>query len=250
VKKDWFKVWFESEYYQKVYSHRDSEDAKLLCELILKTTHLQKDAKILDAACGNGRHYINFSKAGFNVFGFDLSKNLLFEAKANSFNKKIPQNFFCSDIRFTCLKTRFDLITNLFTSFGYFDEDDENFLFIEKAFNLLNENGFYVLDYFNVEYLKNNLKLISEKKVESLHIKEERFIHENRINKKIIIVDLKNNSENENMIFYESVKLYKRDELIERISKYGFKLQFEFGNYYGEKFNLKSSERLILFFKK
>ncbi|MBI5809336.1 MAG: class I SAM-dependent methyltransferase, partial [Ignavibacteriales bacterium] len=96
---------------------------------------------------------------------FDLSKNLLNVAKRNCELKNIQANFFCADIRKVFLKSKFDLITNLFTSFGYFESDKENFSFIQNAYELLKENGYYVLDYFNENHLRKNLLEKSYKKI-------------------------------------------------------------------------------------
>ncbi len=248
MKKDWFKDWFESDFYQKVYNHRDNEDEKLICDLIINSIELQKGSKILDAACGSGRHYLKFLEYGFNVYGFDLSKNLLSIAQQKSIEKKFPINLFCADIRKICLKEKFDLITNLFTSFGYFENDDENFSFIRKAYELLKINGYYVLDYFNMDYLINNLIPYSEKQIDSFNVIENRVIENNRVNKKIVIQDI-----NTSMVineFYESVKLYKPDELIFRILNMGFKLKHKYGNYLGDSFDNNKSQRLILVFQK
>jgi len=245
VKKDWFKIWFESDYYQQAYNHRDENDAKVLCELILNSVQLHPKAKILDAACGAGRHYINFAQKGFSVFGFDLSKNLLNVAKRNCELKNIQANFFCADIRKVFLKSKFDLITNLFTSFGYFESDKENFSFIQNAYELLKENGYYVLDYFNENHLRKNLLEKSYKKNNEVVFFENRKIINGRIEK---IIKIKNpESEIE---FIESVKIYSFEQLKTEITKIGFELVKTFGNYSGEKFDIENSQRLIMIFKK
>lgn len=248
MKKDWFKDWFESDFYQKVYCHRDDEDAKLICDLIMSSIELNKGSKILDAACGSGRHFIYFKKSGYNVFGFDLSKNLLNIAQKKLKEKNLPVDLFCADIRKICLKHKFDLITNLFTSFGYFENDDENFAFIRTAYELLKINGYYVLDYFNMNYLINNLIPYSEKQIDSFNVIENRVIKNNRVNKKIVIQDI-----NTSMVineFYESVKLYQPDELISKITGIGFRTKKIYGSYSGKDFDYKNSQRLILIFQK
>lgn len=245
MNKDWFKNWFESQYYQQVYNHRDEKDAKLLVDLILASVKLDDNAKILDAACGAGRHYINFAKKGYSVFGFDLSKNLLNEAKRNCEKNNSPYNLFCADIRKIAFKTNFNLITNLFTSFGYFESDEENFLFIKNAYELLYKNGYYVLDYFNEHFLRKNLLAKSYKKINDLEIYEKRKIIDGRINKIITIYN-----EEKKFEYLESVKIYSFAQLKNTITKFGFELVVTFGSYNGEKFDLENSQRLIMIYKK
>ena len=80
---EWFKDWFASEEYLKVYSHRNKDDADSLLKLILSNISIPPNASILDSACGNGRHSESLSKLGYNVIGFDLSKTLLQIAQKN-----------------------------------------------------------------------------------------------------------------------------------------------------------------------
>lgn len=243
--KDWYKDWFSSELYLQVYSHRNDEDAENLCKLILASTNLQREAKILDAACGAGRHSNKFSLLGFDVVGFDLSKTLLNVAASSASEKKISSKFFCSDIRNVPLKQKFNLIINLFTSFGYFESDEENFSFIKQAYSLLEENGFYVLDYFNERILRKNLVIQNEKIVNGIRIIEKREISGNRVIKEINVLN-----EDQNIKFYESVKLYTKKEILEKSMSFGFAVHNIYGDYFGNDYDENTSNRIIVVFQK
>ncbi len=240
--KDWFKDWFASEFYLKVYSHRNDIDAKNLINLITQNIPLSENSYILDAACGNGRHAKQFAELGHKVIGFDLSLNLLKIAQYHSVNNL---NFFCADIRNMYLKREFDLILNLFTSFGYFDTDDENSLFVKYASNHITQNGYFVLDYLNPIYVKDNLVTNSHKVVNNYNIEENRIIKNKRVEKEIII-----SSDDDLHRFYESVRLYSYNEIVNIFSRYGFRVLKTFGNYLGDKYIEKTSERMIFIFKK
>jgi len=243
--ENWFKDWFSSEEYLSVYQHRDDEDATKLLELILKLTKLTQQNSILDAACGAGRHSIYLASKGFNVFGFDLSKTLLSKAKENAKKRSAENNFVCADLRNIYFRKKFDLIINLFTSFGYFENDEENFKFINTAYSLLNGNGYYVLDYFNKNYLLANLIAKNEKLIDRKIIIEKRKIVNDRIIKEI---QIKNGLEEKR--FIESVRLYSKTEIENEFKKIGFTLVSTFGDYDGNKYDEQNSSRLILFFKK
>jgi SAM-dependent methyltransferase len=241
----WFKDWFSSDEYLEVYNHRDEEDAGKLLTLILKNTCVHTSSKILDAACGAGRHSLYLLEKGHNVFGFDLSATLLKKAKTEAQNRNVKLDIFCADLRNVGIKKKFDLILNLFTSFGYFESDEENFAFPDVSYKILNRDGFYVLDYLNREFIIRTLVPESVRDVNGKKIIELRKIDKGRIVKEIII----NNKDNERS-FLESVKLYKKDEIIKEFNKIGFKLYKLFGEYDGSEFDINNSSRLIMFFKK
>jgi SAM-dependent methyltransferase len=243
--KEWFKDWFSSEEYLSVYQHRNNEDAQKLLELIIRETELNKDASVLDAACGAGRHSINLALKGFNVTGFDLSKSLLKKAKSDSVLQQIEVDLFCADIRNICLSKKFDLILNLFTSFGYFDNDEENFCFVRTAFNLLNENSYYVLDFLNANFVQNNLVPETIKETGNKKVTERRKIENGRVVKEITI----QSGERTNS-YLESVRLYPKEKVISEFEKIGFNFTKLFGDYEGSVFNEHKSPRLILFFKR
>jgi len=240
--KDWYKDWFASDYYLKVYSHRNDKDATNLIELIKRNIQIDSNAKILDAACGNGRHSLQFAKLGYNVVGFDLSKQLLEIACQN---KMTNVNYFRSDIRSVPLKRVFDLILNLFTSFGYFESDVENFNFIKFASSHLTKNGYFIFDYLNPNYVKNNLVQSSSKNIGKLSIEENRKIVNNRVEKEIIISD-----ENNLHRYFESVRLYSLSQILSMFLENEFVLYKSFGNYSGDDYDEEQSKRMILFFRK
>ena len=245
MKNEWFKDWFSSKDYLDVYSHRNTEDTKNLIDLILSEINIKQNANVLDAACGAGRHSIRLAQKGFNVTGFDLSETLLEIAIKNAIEKNIKINFQHADLRTFQSHVKFDLVVNLFTSFGYFNSDEENFLFAENAYNMINDNGYYVLDYLNKYFLEDNLIDHTEKVFDDKQIQERRFIRNGRVEKKITIT-----KENQDSEFLESVKLYSYSELLSQFNKIGYKQVKVFGDYFGEAFNNESSERCIIIFQK
>ena len=178
---EWFEDWFNTEEYLNVYRHRNEEDAKNLFDLIIKNVLLEKGSKVLDLACGAGRHSILFAKNNFDVTAVDISDNLLNVGRKTAEELKLNINFIKSDLRKLNLNEKFHLIINLFTSFGYFETDDENGEVIKMASQHLVDNGYFVLDFFNIIYLQNNLIPISYDKIEDGIIKQERVIEGDRI---------------------------------------------------------------------
>lgn len=238
----WYQNWFGSDYLE-VYSHRDEKEAQQLVRLILSNTNFEPGSHVLDIGCGQGRHLSVFAKNNFRITGIDLSITLLKIAMEN--NCKIPNaNFILSDMRFLPLNYKFDLILNLFTSFGYFENDEENKSVLCQINKLLKNSGSFVFDYFNSNYVKNNLVPKHKKEVGDLVVEQERYIENSRINKKINLI--KNGKIS---TYFESVKLYSPDEIYDMLRSVNLKVSTIFGNYDGSPFK-NDSPRLLVFGEK
>jgi cyclopropane fatty-acyl-phospholipid synthase-like methyltransferase len=238
---EWFEEWFNTEEYLEVYSHRNEKDAGTLVNLILKKVKLQPNAKVLDMACGAGRHAILFAEKGFNVTAVDLSNNLLKVAEKAAVKAEVEINFVKEDLRKFRIEQNFDLIVNLFTSFGYFQKDEDNFKLFKNVYQHLNKNGYFVLDYFNENYLRKNLISKSETKINDTLLIQERRIEGERIVKEITLAN--NGTEKR---FFESVRMYGKAELIKNLKSLGFTIKKVFGDFTGEEFDLETSPRIII----
>ena len=242
---EWFESWFESEEYLKVYKHRDEREALQLVESIISITNIKNKSKILDLACGAGRHSIEFAKKGFLLTAVDLSENLLNNAKVNAQNAEVDIDFIRADIRDFYIDDKFDLVLNLFTSFGYFESDEENFKVFKSAYDHLNENGFFIIDYFNKKYLEENLIPNSSLRIEDGEIIQKRRIEKGRVIKDIIIK--KNGNEK---YFKESVKIYSLDEIKSKLELTKFNIKDIYGSFDRSKFDESLSNRIIIIAQK
>jgi len=245
MKSEWFKDWFNTQEYLNVYQHRNESDAEDHIKLILENVDLIPGAKILDMACGAGRHAIILARKNFHLTAVDLSENLISIAEQSAQNENLKISFVQSDIRKYETNDKFDLIINLFTSFGYFESDEENYAVLQKAYHLLVENGFFVLDFFNSEFLRQNLVEFSEENLGGAEIHQYRKIKNNRVTKKIVI------TKNGNLSTYEeSVRMFSKDEIVNAIQNIGFDIYKTFGDFLGSEFDKLSSPRLIMICKK
>jgi SAM-dependent methyltransferase len=242
---EWFEEWFSSEEYLSVYKHRDDADALTLANLIFKNLDLKSNSSVLDLACGAGRHSIIFAEKGYEVTGIDLSDNLLSIGKEKSVQLGLNIDFIKGDLRDFSIDKKFNIVINLFTSFGYFDSDELNFNIFRIAFNQLQDNGYFVFDYFNSVYVEKNLNKYSVDSYIDYQITQSRSIIEDRVVKEIMI---KRGGKEKK--FFESVKLYKMETILEELKKTGFRIENTFGDISGEAFDEISSPRLIIIAKK
>jgi SAM-dependent methyltransferase len=153
---NWYENWFGNEYLT-IYAHRDEDEARQLVQLILTYINLDKNAKIIDLCCGQGRHTFLFAQEGFEVYGFDLSRTLLQVAKYKT-DKSNNTFFIQADMRYLPAMHSFDLLLNLFTSFGYFETDIENKTVFQQFHQVLKTGGYFVFDYFHTPYILANLE--------------------------------------------------------------------------------------------
>ena len=236
-KKDWFTDWFNTSYYHILYKDRNDADAQLFMKNITEFLALPKSAHILDLPCGKGRHSVFLNSLGYKVTGADLSENSILHAK--QFENDYL-SFKVHDMRVPFVYT-YDAVFNLFTSFGYFDDDNEDISILQNIKNGLNANGVFVFDFLNPEKVKLNLVKNETKIVENITFNIKREIKNGFILKHIsFFADGKNHS------YTEKVKYLNLEKMTSFLNKVGFSVENIFGDYHLNKYNSEISDRLII----
>ncbi|MGI6113805.1 MAG: class I SAM-dependent methyltransferase [Mahellales bacterium] len=239
--------WYEKSFgkdYLKVYSHRNDELARKEVDAIIKVLDIKKDEYIMDLCCGSGRHSISLAQLGYRVLGVDLSEYLLKIARARARSQRIEKGwveFKRHDMRSLPYHQLFDVVLNLFTSFGYFSDDKENFGVIMEISKVLKKNGRVLLDYLNPNHVRNNIVPFSYKRVDGLFVKESRWIENNTINKKIIIGD-----KYQWKTYTERVKLYTLDDFKAMFRAADLKITKVYGSYSLEGYHKDTSPRILI----
>ncbi len=239
---EWFKDWFNTRYYHQLYSNRNYEEAENFISKLLICLNLNKEQKILDLACGKGRHSIFLNSKGFDVVGVDLSENSI---KTANLQKRNGLEFFVQDMRAFNLKRKFSVVLNLFTSFGYFDNQNDNEKVIARVKEHLEENGLFVIDFLNSEYVKSGLVDAEEKNIGNTTYRITREVTAGFVKKHIQVID-----GDYNQTFHEQVQLFSKEEIESMLTKQGFTITNVFGNYKLEDYDASNSERLIIIAKK
>ncbi|OYU80005.1 MAG: SAM-dependent methyltransferase [Flavobacterium sp. BFFFF1] len=238
--ENWFASWFDTPYYHILYKDRDNEEARLFMDNITNYLNLPDDAKILDLACGKGRHSLYLNKLGYDVTGADLSENSIAEAKKSE-NDKL--HFIVHDMRETC-REKYDAIFNLFTSFGYFEDDADNLKTLVAIRESLNESGFAVIDFMNVTNVLKNLVPEETKTIDGITFNIRRYHLDGHIIKEIRFED-----RGEKFHFTEKVQALSLKDFEQMMENSGIFLLDVFGDYKLRKFHNAESERLIMIFK-
>ena len=232
--------WFDTPYYKLLYRNRNEDEARLFIDNILKKINIEPNSKILDLACGTGRHSIYLSKKGFDVVGIDKSKKNIITAKENE-NKKLI--FFQQEMT-EDINMRFNAIFNFFTSFGYVDHK-YNYNTIENISKNLKKGGLFIIDFLNQKIVRKNLVEYEEKNVENINFNIHRYIENNYIFKEI---SFEHNETKYN--FKEKVMLLDLKDFENYFNKNNLKISDIYGDYKLSSFDINKSPRLILISKK
>lgn len=240
--KKWFQNWFSSPYYHILYHQRNDEEAEYFIDNLCAFLKPKPESKLLDIACGRGRHSVYLNKKGYDVTGIDLSNaNIKF---AQQFEKENLQ-FFIHDMRNVFYINYFDIAFNLFTSFGYFETEKDHLKSL-RAFNKsLKKSGILVLDYFNSEKIIRHLASNEVKHVEGIDFHISKKVENGKIIKNISF-----EHKNKEFSFNEEVKAFSKNDFEEMFTKSGFKILNQFGDYSLNPFDEVKSDRLIFICQK
>lgn len=240
ITDNWFASWFDTPYYHILYKDRDYAEAQLFMDNLTEYLNLPEEAKILDLACGKGRHSIYLNQLGYDVTGADLSENSI-KAASDYANEKLY--FKVHDMRIP-FDEKYDAIFNLFTSFGYFEDDADNLITLKAIRDSLTEYGFAVIDFMNVDFVLENLIPEETKTVEGIEFHIKRYEKDNHIYKEISFSD-----QGKEFHFTEKVQALRLSDFEKMMEDADIHLLDVFGDYKLRKFYKTQSERLIMIFK-
>jgi SAM-dependent methyltransferase len=240
--KKWFQNWFSSPYYHILYHQRNDEEAEFFIDNLCAFLKPAENFRLLDIACGRGRHSVYLNKKGYDVTGIDLSNASI--KFAQQFENENLQ-FYVHDMRNSFYINYFNIAFNLFTSFGYFETEKDHVNAL-KAFNKsLKRSGILVLDYFNSEKIVRNLAHQEVKHVDGIDF----YITKKVANGKII-KSISFEHKSKDFSFKEEVKAFSKSDFERIFEKSGFKVLNHFGDNALNPFNEIKSDRLIFICQK
>ena len=241
-KGDWFETWFDTSYYHILYQNRDFSEAERFINNLLGHLNLSKNANCLDLACGKGRHSIFINKKGYKVTGVDLSANSISEAKPFE-NETL--SFDTHDMREVYKENAYDVIFNLFTSFGYFDDYQDNLKVLNSINKMLVNDGLVVIDFMNADFVLDHLVQKEVKTLDGIDFNITKSYDGKHIFKNIDFSD-----KGKEHHFQEKVQAIKKEEFESLLEEAGFEIQNIYGDFSLSPFNKKDSDRLIIIAKK
>ena len=249
--RPWYKDWFSSPFYHKLYFERDDAEAEGFISRLVDHLKPAPGSFILDVACGRGRHSRRLAEKGFFVTGIDLSFEAIAFAKKSvrkdSFGENTNLEFYQHDMRLPFRVNYFDYSFNFFTSFGYFRTRREHDDAIRTIGKGLKRNGIFVIDYLNVHYAEDQMVSKEIKHINGTNYEIHRWHDETHFYKKIIVDDPQIFQP---VSFTEKVSKFSFGDFNDMLSFQGLQVQEVFGDYQLGIYNVKSKPRMIIVARK
>ena len=251
INREWFRDWFSSPFYHRLYFERDERDAE---EFIHKLVHFLQPApgsRMVDVACGRGRHSLILAKMGFDVTGFDLCLESIEYAKQfarmNSFGESDNLNFYQHDMRYPFWVNYFDYAFNFFTSFGYFATRREHDDSMRTIATSLKPGGVFVIDYLNTHYVEDHLVHNEKRNIAGTVYEIHRWDDETHFYKKITINDVTLLTPEQHT---EKVAKFSLGDFTDMLSFQNMQVLEVFGDYSLCPYDIRKTPRLIIIAKK
>ncbi len=241
--KDWFEdQWFWEEYRSVLFPQERLNKTSKQVDRFEELLELEEGDRILDLACGIGRHSLELARRGYEVTGLDLSKAYMKEAADKAGD--LPVEFIQADMRTFVREEHYDAVINFWSSFGYFKDEVENYQVLQNVYASLKKGGRFLLDVMGKEILNRIYTERDWGRLDNGFFLEERFLRDDYLESNWILI--KDGEVMEHRFLY---KLYSRDELKRLLRRSGFSSIEIYGDLYRSNYG-KNSERLIAMAKK
>ena len=252
---DWFRRWFDDAAYELVYARRDGAEARQALDLVERLAQPKPGAEILDVGCGRGRHSLALARRGYRVTGLDLAPRALDAARQRVAGAGLSgrARFVQADMRAIPFRDAFDGAVNLFTSFGFFDEEADHGRVLAGVARAVRTGGWVVQDFLNAPAVVAALVPRDERTIQRhtgegaqrLHVRQERWLADGpgglRVRKQITLTAPSGAVQT----FDESVRLLTRADLERLYAESGLAVEQVCGDYDGRP-HTDQSPRLIL----
>ncbi|HET8836635.1 MAG TPA: class I SAM-dependent methyltransferase [Gemmatimonadales bacterium] len=231
---EWFEEWFGEEYLQ-LYPHRDGAEADRAVGLIAERVAMEPGWRVLDVGCGAGRHARAFEQARTRCVGLDLSAALLRVARTVTGSPLVR-----ADMRALPIRPRsMDLTVNLFTSFGYFEQDAEHAGALGEMVSTLRRGGWFVIDFLNASSVRARLVPHEVQRLGGVEVEVERSVSPDG---RFVCKQIRTATGR----FTERVRLFGAGEIEAMLAPAGVTVRERYGDYDASPL-LPHSPRTILF---
>jgi len=232
---EWFEEWF-GEDYLRLYPHRNDADAERAVALISRTVGLRPGWRVLDVACGPGRHARAFRRAGACCFGLDLSATLLRIAREVTDAPLIRADMRRLPVR----PGSMDLTVNLFTSFGYFEQDAEHRTALQEMVSTVRQGGWFVIDFLNPAAVRRQLVPQETVQLDGQSVRVTRSVSADG---RYVCKRIQGPKDRQ---YIERVRLFEPDEISGMLESSGLRIQRRFGDYDASPLSAESPRTFIL----
>jgi 2-polyprenyl-3-methyl-5-hydroxy-6-metoxy-1,4-benzoquinol methylase len=245
VPPDWFDGYFEDEWLDEIALNIPEERTRKEIDFVLERLELEPGARVLDVACGHGRHSLELARRGFDVTGVDLSPRSIELAREAATREGLRAAFLERDAREVDFDGEFDAAINIFTSaIGYFDDEADNQRVVDGARGALRRGGSLLVDTINLLSLARRFRELDWFEYESGTLMVERRTFDlqrarNRSDWMFVRPDGMRRT------LRHSLRVYAPHELIAMFERAGLEVAGSWGNFDGDELTF-DAPRLIL----
>jgi len=148
---DWYKYGWSLD----IKNSSWTEDTENQVDFVIKALDLSGGERVLDLACGYGRHALVLARRGFKVIGVDITPAYIEDVTQNAAKENLPAQFILSDIRDVSFENEFDAVLNLADgAIGYLENDEENLKIFDVVAKALKPGGVHFMDVCNAEHAR------------------------------------------------------------------------------------------------
>ena len=238
----WYAQWFNTTYYHDLYQNRDDREALRFIEELCTKLKVKNGESALDLACGRGRHAKVLSEQGLKTLGVDLSQESIeFARQYEHKHLHFEVGNMLEELPFG----PFDWVMNLFTSFGYFENDNLHELALKNMAKTLKPKGKLVMDFMNSGKIKENL--IPENIVQT---EMATYGITRKLEKGYIVKNIQVNHGNSILNFEERVRAFSADDFKKMLDKARLEVVEIAGDYDLSPYSKKNSNRMIIIAQK
>lgn len=153
MEKDWYKkIWTLD-----IQDQSWVEDTKRQVDFLIEKLELKGTERILDLACGFGRHSLELARRGYDVTGVDITPEYIEYATKQAQTEKLNAGFICSDIRNVSFHNEFDVVLNMADgAIGYLENEEENLKIFRAISEALKPGGRHFMDIMNGSYAETH----------------------------------------------------------------------------------------------
>jgi len=241
------KPWHEDDSFWEMwgpimFSEQRLEDAQEEVERIVSLLGIKPRTHILDLCCGIGRHSLELARRGFHVTGVDRTRSYLDRASKQAEQSGLKVDFVQDDMRTFCRPDAFDAVINMFTSFSYFEDPEEDKQVVVNVYRSLKSGGAFVLETMGKEVLARVFKEKDWREENGIFLLTEHKISNNWGWMENRWIMLKDDKRTEVKVTH---RLYSAVELASLFTKCGFRHIDAYGDLSGNAYD-HTARRLVM----
>jgi len=228
--------------YLKLYKHDQGESSRET-QAVIRMLQLQPGQRVLDLACGFGRHSVLLAEKGFAVTGYDISESFLKKARELADSLAVGLELQQGDMREIPYDGEYDAVINMFTAFGFFENEEEDLKVLQGVHKALKPGGQFLMDVINREFALSKTLARRWTRESDMFMLEERFFDYFRSRLELINKLILPTGEVKEATY--SIRLYTLTEMLELFNKTGLVLTDVYGDFNGAFYN-SESPRMVL----